>query len=398
MKKIVIIVAAIILLFSLESGAQPQPPLPQYKIEIDIVSRSLYFYENNNVVKKYPIAVGKASTQTPIGDYKIINKVVNPYYSKKKIAGGSPQNPLGSRWMGFKPSYGIHGNNNPKSIGTFVSEGCVRMYDKDVKELYEKITVGVPVTVKYEPIKIERDMENDNPIVIVYPDYYSKVPNLVKLVGEKLSELSLIQKIDSNKLATLKKQINKEIVVFSDKWVYMINGNYITNDVIFRDSTLYINLDKVCKFLKIDVCSTESTETVMILSNNISIIEESGSRYVSINQLEANLGGSHKIHQEQQTIKLDLNYLLFNNKFVKGEVLNIEGDVAISLDSLYSISNKELTISQEKSNVIVNNKEIKCKPVNGKLYIALKDLLLQTNLKSNTYTKDKYIEVFREPL
>lgn len=396
MRKLFIILSIIVLLFSVKGEAQQQLPTKQYRIEIDIPSRSLYFIEDSKVLNKYPVAVGKASSQTPIGEFKIINKVVSPYYSKQKIAGGSPQNPLGSRWMGFKPSYGIHGNNNPKSIGTFVSAGCVRMYDKDIKELYEKVKVGMPVTVKYEPIKIEKDMDNINPIIIVYPDYYWKVPNLATLVDEKLAEVNLTGKIDSNKINALKKLINKEIVIFSDKWVYLINGNYITNDVILIDNTLYVNLDKICEFFNIDINNTEAKEIVTIFNNNISIVENNGNRYVPMNLLETNLGGNHNVNHNQQTINYQFNYLLFNNKLVKGEVIDIEGDTSISIEGLSSMFAEELNTSQEKANVIINDNTIGCKTVGGKSYVSLNDLILQTNLKSNTYTKDKYVKIFSE--
>lgn len=396
MRKFIIIIV-LVLLFSFESIAQSQQAISQNRIEIDILSKSLYFYENNNIIKKYPVAVGKASTQTPVGEYKVINKLVNPYYSKKKIAGGSPQNPLGSRWMGFKPSYGIHGNNNPKSIGTFVSEGCVRMYDKDVKELYEKVTLGTPVVIKYEPIQIKSDIEKSNLIIIVYPDTYKQIPNLEKLVDDKLKELNFMEKIEANRLSILKKLLNKELVVFSDKWIYMINGNYITNDVISKDDALYVNLDKICNYLNIDILATESVETVQILNNNISIIENEGSRYITVSSLEDNLGGTHKINSDQQLINLDLSYILYNSKFVKGGIIDIEGDEAISLEAINNMFYGELSTSKDKNSVIVNNKEIEYKTVNSKPYVFLKDLIAQTNLKTNIFTKDKYIEIFSDP-
>jgi len=395
MRKIISIITAIILLFSLEGEVKSQASL-KYKIEIDILSRSLYLFENDKLVKKYPVAVGKPSTQTPVGEYKVINKLVNPYYSKKKIAGGSPENPLGSRWIGFKPSYGIHGNNNPKSIGTFVSEGCIRMYDKDVKELYDKITLGVPVSIKYEPIKIERDMENKEPIIIVYPDVYYKTSNLLKLVDEKLKELSLIEKIDKAKLDTLKMLLNKEVVVFSDKWVYMVNGNYITNDVVYKDNIIYVNLDKVCNFFNIDIYNDESTETVVILNNSISTIESNGNKYISINLIEENIGGIHKINQNQQTVNLDINYLLFNNKFVKGSIIDIEGDTRISLESIKDIFSSEYDMLNEKSKIVIKNKELDYRIINDKYYVTLQDLLKNIKLKANVHTKDKYVEIFSD--
>ncbi|MFA5524869.1 MAG: L,D-transpeptidase [Tissierellales bacterium] len=414
MRKTIII--SIILLFTLKSLVLSQSLSPQYKIEIDIISRSLYFYEDDNIVKEYPVAVGKASTQTPIGKYKVTNKVVNPYYAKKKIGGGSPQNPLGSRWMGFKPSYGVHGNSNPSSIGTFVSEGCIRMYDKDVKELYEKITIGTPVNIMYEPIKIKNDMDSKNPIIVVYPDTYKKVPNLEKLVDEKLVDLNLIEKISPNKLASLKKQLNRELVVFSDEWVYMINGEYITNDIIFMENAFYVNLDKVCSFFNIDIIDFEPTSTELFagpienankvkttelvgeLNKRITVVKYNERKYVQISVLESTIGGKHIINQDQQVINLDISYILYNSRFVKGEVIDIEGEIGISLEGLSNIFYGGLNTSLEKASVSINGKEIGYRIVRDNPYIFLKDLLAQTDFKSNIYTKDKYIEIISDPI
>lgn len=79
---------------------------------------------------------GKPSTPTPLGNFKIVNKVINP--------GG----PFGVRWMGLSiPGYGIHGTNNPPSIGTRASNGCIRMYNKDVIEVFNKVPIGTPVQI-----------------------------------------------------------------------------------------------------------------------------------------------------------------------------------------------------------------------------------------------------------
>lgn len=107
-----------------------------YSITVNISTRTLTLYRNGQWVKSYPVAVGKPSTPTPKGTFTIINKAVNP--------GG----PFGSRWMGLsKPHYGIHGTNNPSSIGKAVSNGCIRMYNKDVNELYNLVPIGTVVKI-----------------------------------------------------------------------------------------------------------------------------------------------------------------------------------------------------------------------------------------------------------
>nr|WP_094549199.1 L,D-transpeptidase [Petroclostridium xylanilyticum] len=107
-----------------------------YSITINTSARTLTLYRNGSVYKTYPVAVGKPSTPTPKGTFTILNKAVNP--------GG----PFGARWMGFtRRGHGIHGTNNPASIGKAVSHGCVRMYNKDVIELYNLVPIGTTVKI-----------------------------------------------------------------------------------------------------------------------------------------------------------------------------------------------------------------------------------------------------------
>lgn len=106
-------------------------------IVIHTSCRRLELYEGNRLIKQYPIAVGKASTPTPNGHYTIANKSLYP--------GG----PFGSRWMGLSiPHYGIHGTNNPTSIGKYISKGCIRMHNRDVENLFEQVEIGTPVFIK----------------------------------------------------------------------------------------------------------------------------------------------------------------------------------------------------------------------------------------------------------
>jgi len=110
----------------------------KYSIIINTKTRTLTLFRNNNVYRVYKIAVGKASTPTPKGTFKIINRAINP--------GG----PFGSRWLGLNApngDYGIHGTNNPSSIGKNVSNGCVRMYNKDVIELSNIVSINTVVKI-----------------------------------------------------------------------------------------------------------------------------------------------------------------------------------------------------------------------------------------------------------
>lgn len=107
-----------------------------YKIIINTENLILALLKDEKPFKSYPIAVGKPSTPTPKGSFKIINKAFNP--------GG----PFGARWLGLSlKGYGIHGTNKPDSIKKRISNGCIRTYNKNIIELYNLVPIGTEVTI-----------------------------------------------------------------------------------------------------------------------------------------------------------------------------------------------------------------------------------------------------------
>jgi hypothetical protein len=113
-------------------------------IVVSLQDRKLALVENGQIKKVYTVAVGKPSTPSPTGTYTIARRVRNPTYSHdgKTVLPG-PGNPVGTRWMGLNvKGYGIHGTNEPKSIGKAASHGCIRMARKDLEEMYEMVDVG----------------------------------------------------------------------------------------------------------------------------------------------------------------------------------------------------------------------------------------------------------------
>lgn len=122
-------------------------------IIINKTNNQLAYYQNNKLIKTFKVGTGRKPSYTPEGKFKIVNKITNrPYYSGK-IPGGDPRNPLGNRWLGLNArgtwgtTYAIHGNNNPKSIGGYVSGGCIRMYDDQVEWLYNQVKVNTTVII-----------------------------------------------------------------------------------------------------------------------------------------------------------------------------------------------------------------------------------------------------------
>lgn len=113
--------------------------------------------ENGRKIKSYPIAHGQAAYPTPKGEFHVADMVVDPTWlppdsawarEAQPIAPG-PNNPLGTRWIGLNSGVvGIHGTNDAGSIGSRASHGCIRMYVEDVEELYSRIQLGTPVSIR----------------------------------------------------------------------------------------------------------------------------------------------------------------------------------------------------------------------------------------------------------
>lgn len=169
--------------------------LPKDCIIINIPSRTLDLYKDGKLKKTYPVGVGKANFPTPVGNFKVIRLVKgpgweNPYkpMGETRINAGK-NNPLGTRWIGFKEvpggEFGIHGTDNPASVGKYCSHGCVRMLIKDSEELFDNISMETPVFVTYETVRIY--INNSNVYIKAYQDEYkigknniSNVKDLVK--------------------------------------------------------------------------------------------------------------------------------------------------------------------------------------------------------------------------
>ncbi len=119
-------------------------PVSKRVILVSLEDRKLALMEDGQVKKVYTVAVGKPTTPSPTGTYTIARRVKNPTYSHdgKTVLPG-PGNPVGTRWMGLSvKGYGIHGTNEPRSIGKASSHGCIRMARKDLEEMYEMVSVG----------------------------------------------------------------------------------------------------------------------------------------------------------------------------------------------------------------------------------------------------------------
>uniref|UniRef100_B8HNW0 ErfK/YbiS/YcfS/YnhG family protein n=1 Tax=Cyanothece sp. (strain PCC 7425 / ATCC 29141) TaxID=395961 RepID=B8HNW0_CYAP4 len=132
-------------------------PEQSVKLVLRLQQRRVYLYQDDQVAASYPVAVGKPGWETPTGKFRVMHKVVNPVFENPfngVVTPPGPGNPLGDRLIVFakvgnKGYAGFHGTTNEALIGQAVSHGCVRMKNKDIRALFERIHVGTTVIVTH---------------------------------------------------------------------------------------------------------------------------------------------------------------------------------------------------------------------------------------------------------
>lgn len=153
MKKFIInlftIISIIILILSnisikataIESTIKQKPN--GYIIYIDVNERGLYLMDKDTkeVIKRYPVAIGRKETPSPLGNWQITGKALK-------------DGPFGGYWLGLNApwdTFGIHGTSRPDSIGNMASNGCIRMDNYSIQELFNTVEVGTCVIITGGP-------------------------------------------------------------------------------------------------------------------------------------------------------------------------------------------------------------------------------------------------------
>jgi lipoprotein-anchoring transpeptidase ErfK/SrfK len=131
------------------------PEVTETRLVLRLSARRVYVYRGDELQVSYPVAIGRPGWETPIGSFEVFQMVENPGWTNpftREVVPPGPRNPLGERWIAFwtdDTNYiGFHGTPNRDSVGRAASHGCIRMYNEDVRALYEMVEVGTPVVVE----------------------------------------------------------------------------------------------------------------------------------------------------------------------------------------------------------------------------------------------------------
>ncbi len=136
---------------NLSIGRRIKIPRLNLSIVVNKADNTLTLLNHEKFFKKYRCRTGKLEASTPVGEFTIRNKMINPAWTDpntgQRYAGGDPNNQLGSRWMEISGQIGIHEAIDPTTVGTYSSNGCVGLAHDDVVELYNLVSHGTPVKI-----------------------------------------------------------------------------------------------------------------------------------------------------------------------------------------------------------------------------------------------------------
>lgn len=326
------------------------------ELVINIPSFTLTYLRDGQVVKKYPVAVGKPSAPTPVGSYKIINKVVNPTWYPP--TGGSPvppgpSNPLGGRWMGFLPSgYGVHGNNNPSSIGKAVSLGCVRMRNEDVEELFPQIPVGTPLRIVYETMEVETDPLTGQTYLVFYPDIYRRGALSLEVVEARLRELGLAGSYTSEELRSALASSKRGASFVSLGMKIRVAGREEVVETVVVGGETLLAVRPVLSAFGLPV-GWDATRRVVTSGSETIPVQLKGQRsFARLADLTERLGIKHYWNEEQKLLELYRWEITVNGEDLRTEVIGEGESVWLPAGAIAAALGAQVTWDPERSVII----------------------------------------------
>ena len=200
----------------LEAGSQLRipaiwilPPSKKRGIVINVPEMRLYYFNpKKGTVRTHPVTVGEEETPTPIGTFRIVDREIDPEWNipsklqpkyRTKIMPAGDDNPIGKYWLGLsRRGYGIHGTDNPWSVGRILSNGCIRLYPEDIESLFDLVPKGTVVEILYEPVKF--GIREKIIFVEIHDDPYGLIEDLEEHTRSVAKKMGVSDSVDWEKV------------------------------------------------------------------------------------------------------------------------------------------------------------------------------------------------------
>lgn len=341
-------------------------------IVINLPSRTLACYGSDGLIKEYPVAIGSVSTPTPLGTFRILDKETNPVWyppGKDFFVPSGPANPLGYRWLGFLPTYGIHGTNLPWSIGSASSNGCIRMLEEDVEELFTMADYQTAVAITYDRISIRIDGDG-NAFIIIYPDVYGRQPVALTDIHNRLTARGLDGLAEDSLLARLLREQPDEPVFFARVYTVEVNGKKLTEHGTAINDTLYAPVMAIAALLNMDLRWDEKNSLISGKQNTVPGVRKGSTVYAKTGDLPLLFGGRQSWSPNGNCLLLRVPTLFFAGQPVSSAVPMIsDGSLVPVLPIAKALQQR--VFWDEKQQLLSNAiRRIPATVINGEPYLA----------------------------
>jgi len=348
--------------------------LPQ--IIINIPSHTLELYKGDTLLKEYQIAIGKPSSPTPTGEFSIIEKEANPCWyppNKGAVVPSGPNNPLGYRWLGIAPMYGIHGTNAPWSIGGAVSNGCVRMQEADVEELFEYVVCDTPVKIEYERVKVRIDASGKASIGI-YPDVYGRQRITLSGVKQALASAGLDGLAEDNFLKSLIQEVPNRQIEFAQIHKLKINGTMSIEHIISIAGKKQIPVMALADSLNTSVKWDENHQLVSRQTKIVPGKRRGNTIYVSLESLPTLFGGRAVWNDSQNCLEFILPVAKFKGQILSCDIYQKESNWVVPALAVAAVLGERIKWQPDTPELLIHGRAAPIIIVDGQPFITVNDM------------------------
>lgn len=299
-------------------GRHQVPALTADGLVINLPEMMNFRWKDGKVAAWYPISIGRVTARwrTPVGNLRVVSREKNPTWDRPSWAGGGavppgPRNPLGDRWVGLsRPGYGLHGTNDPTSIGRYVSHGCIRHFPAHIRQLFDSTRIGMPVIITYQTVTVGAD--SGVVYMAVFPDIYRRGSNAPHNVRARLAAFGLGGVLTARELEQRLAQadgIARPLLGSTRKvTVNLLPLNTPIGPTLKRGTT-YLPLRTIAAALKADVTWHAGTGTATLTrgKQRISFTANNtftalGTRFVPLRRAVEGLGG--RVQSDRRNIRM----------------------------------------------------------------------------------------------
>ena len=328
-------------------ATEPEKKSLEKKISINLAARSLALFEGTEKIRLYPIGPGTPYTPTPVGYYKIQSKDVNPSWtspSTGKTIPSGPDCPLGYRWMQIQGNYGIHGTNNPDSIGHYVSNGCIRMHEKDVEALFDLVKIGTPVEITYNRVVVEKLADN-TVVYYIYPDGYGWQNLSVDDVNKWLAGYGVANFVSNEEIEKKISASDGEPTYVAKVYPLYVNGEKMKNKAVEQNGVMYLPAIDLADAVHVDLGWNDKTQKLISTLGAADGVDKKDVLYC-------------KLADAKTLFKLDgaVEKNNFVMKFVPDEKKSNLDSREEKVDATQKIDHKVVSVAQQEIGQVKNEK------------------------------------------